>query len=74
VHTSGDVGALDKDDIIPTDRTTRGRRVDDTKVGLGDDDGFEAGEEVSKEKKGAPAGPQTGSPQRELAVDIEEEE
>jgi hypothetical protein len=68
------VGALDKDNIIPTDGTTRGKRIDYTKVGLGDDDGFEDEEEVSKEKKGAPAGPRTRSPQRKPAVDIEEDE
>lgn len=68
------MGALNKDDIIPTDGTTRGKRVDYTKVGLGNDDGFEAEEEVSKDKKGAPAGPRTRSPQRKPAVDIEEED
>lgn len=70
-----DVGALDNGDIIPTDRRTRGKRVDYTKVlpGLGDDDGWEAGEEVSKENKGVPAGPQTRSPQRKLA-EVEEDE
>lgn len=68
------MGALDKDNIIPTDGTTRGKRVDYTKVVLGDDDSSEAEEEVSKEKKGAPAGPRTRSPQRKPAVDIEEDE
>lgn len=68
-----DVGALDKDNVIPTDRRTRGKPVDYTKVGLGDDSGFEAGEEESKEKKGA-LRPRTRSPQRKLAVDIEEDE
>jgi hypothetical protein len=68
------VGALDKDNTVPTDRGTRGKRVDYTKVGPGDDNGFEAGEEVSEEKKGVPARPQTRSPQRKLAEDIEEDE
>jgi hypothetical protein len=68
------VGALDKDNIKPTDRRTRGKQVDYTKVGLVDDNGFEVGEEVSKEKKGAPAGPQTRSPQRKLTADIEEDD
>jgi hypothetical protein len=68
------VGALDKDNTIPTDSRTRGKRVDYTKVGPGDDNGFEAGEEVSKEKNGAPAGPRTRSPQRKPVGDIEEED
>jgi hypothetical protein len=69
------VGVLGKDNIILMDRGTRGKRVDYTKVGLGNDSGFEleAGEEVSKEKKGDPAGPWIRSPQRKLAVDIEED-
>jgi hypothetical protein len=68
----------DKDNIISTDRRTHGKRFDYTKAGPGDDNGFnngfEAGGEVSKEKKGSPAGPRTISPQRELGGDIEEEE
>lgn len=68
------MGALDKGNTIPTDRRTRGKPVDYTKVlGLGDDNGF-AGEEVSKEKNGAPAGPRTRSPQREPVVEIGEDE
>lgn len=72
----GDVDAFDAlDNIIPTDRRTRGKRVDYTEVvDLGDDNGFEAGEEVSKENKGAPAGPRTRAPQRKPAVDIDEGE
>jgi len=68
------VGALDRDNMIPKDRRTRGKRVDNTGIGLGDDNGFEAGEEVSKENEGAPAGLRTISPQRKLAVDDEEDE
>lgn len=68
------MGALDNDNIIHTDRRTRGKPVDNTKVGLGGDNGFEDGEGVSKEREGAPAEPQTRSPQRKLTVDIEEED
>lgn len=63
------------DNIILTDRITRGKRVDYMEVvDLGNDNGFEAGEEVSKENKGAPAGHRTRSPQRKPAVDIDEGE
>lgn len=67
---------LYKDNKKSTDRRTR-VQVDKTKltkVGLGDDNGFEAGEEVSKEKEGAPAQPWTRSPQRDLEGDIEEDD
>jgi hypothetical protein len=57
------LSALNQDD-----RRTCGKRVGDTKVGLGDDHGFEA---VLKEKKGAPAAPLTRSPQRNLAGNSE---
>lgn len=68
------MGALDKDNTIPVDITTRGKRVDYTKVGLDDDSGFEARKEVSEEKKGVPTGPGARSPQRVLVEDAEEDE
>jgi Histone chaperone domain CHZ len=66
------LGALDKQNIITTDRRTRGNRVDYTKA-LADDNGSKSGEEIPEEKKGAPAGPRSISPQRK-PVNIDEED
>jgi hypothetical protein len=66
------MGTLDKGNKNPTDRRTRGKQVDYTKVGLDNDKSFEAGEEASKEKKGAPVGPQSRSARGEQTADIEE--
>jgi hypothetical protein len=65
------VGALDKDNTIPVD-IRRGKRVDYTKVGLDDDNDFEARKEILEEKKGVLPGAR--SPQRVLAGGVEEDE
>jgi hypothetical protein len=68
-----ELGALDEDNIILADRRTRGKRVDYTEGGLAGDNGSKSGEEIPKEKKGAPAAPRTISPERK-PVNIQEED
>ena len=66
------MGALDEDNIT-TDRRTRGKPIDYAEAdGPGDDNSSESGAEITKEKKGAPTGPRTTSPQRKPGAIIDE--
>jgi hypothetical protein len=65
-------GALDGNNIIPTNRRTRGKRIDYAEDGtLGNENGSKYGEEIPKDKTGVPAGPQTRSPERKPESNIE---